>query len=93
MLPKVTKKSMMSPATATAYFRKMSSRVWCDGCYDMVHFGHANSLRQAKAMGEYLVVGVHTDQEITQHKVYNIQYTIYNIQYTIYYIQYAIYNI
>jgi len=43
-------------------------RVWCDGCYDMVHFGHANSLRQAKAMGDYLVVGVHTDEEITQHK-------------------------
>ena len=44
-------------------------RVWCDGCYDMVHFGHANSLRQAKAMGDYLVVGVHTDEEITKHKV------------------------
>ena len=44
-------------------------KVWCDGCYDMVHFGHANSLRQAKAMGDYLVVGVHTDEEITQHKV------------------------
>jgi len=43
-------------------------RVWCDGCYDMVHFGHANSLRQAKAMGDYLIVGVHTDEEITQHK-------------------------
>jgi len=43
-------------------------RVWCDGCYDMVHFGHANSLRQAKAMGDYLVVGVHTDEEITKHK-------------------------
>lgn len=34
----------------------------------MVHFGHANSLRQAKALGDYLVVGVHTDEEITQHK-------------------------
>jgi len=43
-------------------------RVWCDGCYDMVHFGHANSLRQAKAMGDYLIVGVHTDEEITLHK-------------------------
>uniref|UniRef100_A0A1B6CVY4 ethanolamine-phosphate cytidylyltransferase n=3 Tax=Clastoptera arizonana TaxID=38151 RepID=A0A1B6CVY4_9HEMI len=43
-------------------------RVWCDGCYDMVHFGHANSLRQAKALGDYLIVGIHTDEEITKHK-------------------------
>jgi len=43
-------------------------RVWCDGCYDMVHFGHANQLRQAKAMGQYLVVGVHSDEEIKMHK-------------------------
>jgi len=43
-------------------------RVWCDGCYDMVHFGHANSLRQAKALGDFLIVGVHTDEEITKHK-------------------------
>lgn len=34
----------------------------------MVHFGHANSLRQAKALGDYLIVGVHTDEEITKHK-------------------------
>ncbi|CAG2105050.1 unnamed protein product [Medioppia subpectinata] len=43
-------------------------RVWCDGCYDMVHFGHANQLRQAKAMGDRLIVGVHSDAEITRHK-------------------------
>ncbi|ETE70352.1 Ethanolamine-phosphate cytidylyltransferase [Ophiophagus hannah] len=43
-------------------------RVWCDGCYDMVHYGHSNQLRQARAMGDYLIVGVHTDDEISKHK-------------------------
>jgi cytidyltransferase-like protein len=27
----------------------------------MVHFGHANACRQAKQMGTYLIVGVHSD--------------------------------
>lgn len=43
-------------------------RVWCDGCYDMVHFGHANQLRQAKSLGDHLIVGVHSDEEIELHK-------------------------
>ncbi|CAO1300742.1 unnamed protein product [Diamesa serratosioi] len=43
-------------------------RVWCDGCYDMVHFGHANALRQAKALGHKLIVGIHNDEEITRNK-------------------------
>ncbi|XP_035214270.1 ethanolamine-phosphate cytidylyltransferase-like [Stegodyphus dumicola] len=57
----------MSRASEDSGKRKII-RVWCDGCYDMVHFGHANQLRQAKAMGDYLIVGVHTDEEITKHK-------------------------
>ena len=48
--------------------RRKHIRVWTDGCFDMVHFGHANALRQAKAMGDVLVVGVHSDEEITHHK-------------------------
>lgn len=43
-------------------------RVWCDGCYDMVHFGHANSLRQAKALGHKLIVGIHNDADISKNK-------------------------
>lgn len=43
-------------------------RVWSDGCFDMVHYGHANQLRQSKQMGDYLIVGVHTDEEIALHK-------------------------
>lgn len=34
----------------------------------MMHFGHANALRQAKALGDYLIVGVHSDAEIMRHK-------------------------
>jgi ethanolamine-phosphate cytidylyltransferase len=43
-------------------------RVWADGCFDMAHFGHANALRQAKLMGDVLVVGVHSDAEIKRNK-------------------------
>jgi len=47
---------------------KRQVRVWSDGCFDLVHFGHANQLRQAKSFGDYLIVGVHTDDEIALHK-------------------------
>merc|ERR1712123_160057 len=34
----------------------------------MVHFGHANFLRQASQLGTKLVAGVHSDEEIAKHK-------------------------
>ncbi|OAF71257.1 hypothetical protein A3Q56_00970 [Intoshia linei] len=43
-------------------------RVWTDGCFDMVHYGHCNAIRQAKELGDYLIVGVHSDAEILKHK-------------------------
>jgi len=47
---------------------KKEIRVWVDGCFDMVHFGHANFLRQASQLGTKLIVGVHSDEEIAKHK-------------------------
>ncbi|XP_065176169.1 ethanolamine-phosphate cytidylyltransferase-like [Sycon ciliatum] len=47
---------------------KSISRAWCDGCFDMVHFGHANFLRQASKMCDELYVGVHNDEEIAKNK-------------------------
>lgn len=43
-------------------------RIWVDGCFDTMHYGHSNALRQAKEMGDYLVVGVHSDVEILKNK-------------------------
>ncbi|KAL7670584.1 hypothetical protein ACOME3_005520 [Neoechinorhynchus agilis] len=45
-----------------------SVRVWIDGCFDLVHFGHANACRQAKQMGNELIVGLHSDEEIQRNK-------------------------
>lgn len=43
-------------------------RVYMDGCFDMMHYGHANALRQAKALGDELVVGLVPDSEIRRCK-------------------------
>lgn len=43
-------------------------RVYMDGCFDCMHFGHANALRQAAALGDVLVVGINPEAEIRVHK-------------------------
>lgn len=48
--------------------RKKPVRVYLDGCWDVMHSGHYNALRQAKALGDILVVGVHSDEEIARNK-------------------------
>lgn len=43
-------------------------RIYMDGCFDLMHSGHFNAVRQAKALGKVLVVGVHSDAEIALNK-------------------------
>lgn len=48
--------------------KKRPVRVYMDGCFDMMHYGHCNALRQARALGDQLVVGVVSDAEIIANK-------------------------
>ena len=43
-------------------------RVWVDGCFDAMHFGHANAFRQARALGDVLIVGINPDDEVIRYK-------------------------
>ncbi|GLJ37075.1 hypothetical protein SUGI_0751320 [Cryptomeria japonica] len=48
--------------------KKKRVRVYMDGCFDLMHYGHCNALRQARALGDELVVGVVSDEEIIANK-------------------------
>ena len=43
-------------------------RIWMDGAFDMMHYGHMNAFRQGRALGTYLIVGVNSDETITACK-------------------------
>lgn len=43
-------------------------RLYVDGCFDLMHSGHFNAIRQAKSLCETLVVGVISDEAIFQNK-------------------------
>jgi len=42
--------------------------VWTNGCFDLLHFGHARSLQAARALGDILVVGVNSDPSVRRLK-------------------------
>jgi ethanolamine-phosphate cytidylyltransferase len=47
---------------------KPKVRIYMDGCFDLMHIGHSNALRQARALGTTLVVGIVGDEEIAGNK-------------------------
>jgi rfaE bifunctional protein nucleotidyltransferase chain/domain len=40
------------------------SVVWTNGCFDLLHAGHARSLRDAAGLGDVLVVGLNSDTSV-----------------------------
>lgn len=43
-------------------------RIWIDGCFDFSHHGHAGAMLQARRLGQQLLVGIHSDQDILDNK-------------------------
>jgi D-beta-D-heptose 7-phosphate kinase/D-beta-D-heptose 1-phosphate adenosyltransferase len=43
-------------------------KIWTNGCFDVIHRGHIESLKFAKSLGDYLVVGLDEDEKIKADK-------------------------
>lgn len=43
-------------------------KVWVNGTFDVLHPGHIKLLEFAKSQGDYLAVGLDTDERITKNK-------------------------
>ena len=43
-------------------------RVYVDMVADLFHYGHVQFLEKARAMGDYLIVGVHSDATVAGYK-------------------------
>lgn len=44
------------------------TRVYADMVGDLFHHGHVEFLRQARALGDELVVGIHSDADVASYK-------------------------
>ena len=42
--------------------------VFTNGCFDILHAGHIKTLRAAKALGDFLIVGLNTDASVRRLK-------------------------
>ena len=42
--------------------------IWTNGCFDIMHPGHMELFKAAKALGDRLIVGVDTDEKVALDK-------------------------
>jgi glycerol-3-phosphate cytidylyltransferase len=42
--------------------------VTCNGCFDILHIGHVNFLKEAKAQGDILIIGLNSDSSVKNNK-------------------------
>lgn len=52
-------------ASAHSHGKKI---VFTNGCFDIIHCGHIKYLRQAKALGDILIIGLNSDSSVSRIK-------------------------
>lgn len=65
--PKVVDRATLV-ALRQAWAEQHRTVVWTNGCFDVVHIGHVQSLEAARQFGDVLVVGINGDSSVTALK-------------------------
>jgi rfaE bifunctional protein nucleotidyltransferase chain/domain len=55
-------------AARAAWSQTEKTVVWTNGCFDLLHVGHIRSFRDAKALGDILIVGINSDASVRSLK-------------------------
>lgn len=55
-------------ALRAAWHREGRTVVWTNGCFDLLHVGHIQSLQAARGFGDVLIVGLNSDQSVRRLK-------------------------
>ena len=48
--------------------RPSDTIVYMDGTFDLFHIGHVETIKRARELGDYLIVGIHDDQTVNFYK-------------------------
>lgn len=48
--------------------RKNKKIVFTNGCFDILHVGHLRYLQEARALGDFLIVGLNSDESVRRLK-------------------------
>ena len=46
----------------------MKKIIWVNGCFDILHSGHIELFEYAKSLGDFLIVGLDTDERVRKLK-------------------------
>lgn len=61
--------SVLSPTTLGLLARASGKKiVFTNGCFDILHRGHVAYLNQARALGDFLIIGVNSDASVKRLK-------------------------
>jgi D-beta-D-heptose 7-phosphate kinase/D-beta-D-heptose 1-phosphate adenosyltransferase len=66
-MPSLTR-FFQSPEAFLAAFPRPGTLCFTNGCFDLIHPGHVQYLAEARALGEFLVVGLNSDASVARLK-------------------------